>query len=90
MLILCLNESDAKTHRRKTRPAERSWQERAIVDICAFDQEKGIPSSLSQASDLNPKSPSHQATVEIKNALSLDDSIASDVVITDPKWLYAN
>jgi hypothetical protein len=39
---------------------------------------------------LNPQPPSHQAAVEIKDALPFDESIASDVVIADRESLYAD
>jgi hypothetical protein len=39
---------------------------------------------------LNPKSPTYEAAMEIKDALPLDESIASDVVIPDPESLDAN
>jgi hypothetical protein len=71
-------------------PRSEAGESGAIIDICTFAQEKRIPSFLSQASELNPQPPSHQAAVEIKDALPFDESIGSDVVIADPESLDAN
>jgi hypothetical protein len=84
------DESDPKTHRRETSAAQRGWREWTIIDIRTFDQEKRIPSFFSQASELNPQPPSHQAAVEVKDTLPFNKRIGSDVVIADQKSLYAD
>jgi len=90
MLILCLNESDPKTHRREASPTERCRQKGPIIDVFTLDQEKGITSFLSQASDLSPQTSRNQAAVQIKDALSFHKRCASDVVVADPESFDAN
>jgi len=90
VLILRLNESDAQSHRREARTTKGGWRKRAIIDVCALDQEKGIPSFLSQASDLSPQTSSNQAAVQIKDALPFHERLGSKVVIADAESLDAD
>ena len=63
---------------------------RAIIDVSTLDQEKGITSFLSQASDLNPQPSRNQTAVRIKDALSFHERPASDVAVADPESFDAN
>jgi hypothetical protein len=41
-------------------------------------------------SELNPKSPTYEGAMEIKDALPFDESVASDVVVAHSESLNAN
>ena len=61
-----------------------------MIDVCTLYQQKGIPSFLSQASDLSPQTSRNQAAVQIKNALPFHECFGSKVVIADTEPLDAN
>jgi len=67
--------------------SRREWP---IIDVSTLDQEKGIASFLSEASDLGQQTPSNQAAVQVEDALPFYERFASDVVISDSESLDAN